>query len=65
MFNGADFCALAFNHLSFGEEPIFDVVSVLTTALLKQPVRALADVVCWNAGHEIRLGDPLSGIRRC
>jgi hypothetical protein len=38
-------CAVAFAQLSFGEEPISDVMSVLTAALLKQPVRAVADGV--------------------
>ena len=35
---------------------LFEVMSVLTAALLKPSARAVADVVRWDAGYDIRLG---------
>jgi hypothetical protein len=56
-----DFCIVAFEQLSFGEEPIFDIMSVFTAALLKQPVRAVADVLRRRASYDLRLHGPSGG----
>jgi hypothetical protein len=59
-----DFSVVAPQQLSFGPEPVFDVMPVFTAVRLKQVIRALADGLCRDAGHDIRLRGALGGTRR-
>src|SRR5712671_4049950 len=59
-----NFCVIASEQLSFGDEPVFDVMPVFAAVRLKQVIRAVADSLRGDSVHDIRLDDTLSDAGR-